>query len=247
MRTPHEKAAQELDSCLVLFSGGQDSTLCLAWSLERFSHVETIGIDYGQRHLIEMDVRQQVLTALRELRPNWSERLRDDHVLDLTGLARIGETAMTQDVEIRTEASGLPNTFVPARNLAFLIFAGALAYRRGIYTIVGGMCQADYSGYPDCRQESVSAMELALRTGMEWPGSIVTPLMNVTKAASWVLAKQIGGIGLVDLINRETHTCYRGDRSIRFEWGYGCGDCPACSLRAAGWYEAQGALGKEGA
>ncbi len=220
---------------LILFSGGQDSGTALAWALSRFARVETVGFDYGQRHSVEMQVRQGLLTRMRAFDPAWDARLGPDHVLDLKGLSAIGETAMTADIEIETTAAGLPNTFVPGRNLAFFVMGGALAYRRGLKVLVGGMCETDYSGYPDCRRDTIQAQEQALRLGMEWDGRIETPLMDITKAESWALVERIGGKPLVDLINEHTHTCYRGERGARHAWGYGCGTCPACELRARGW------------
>lgn len=220
---------------LILFSGGQDSGTALAWALERFDRVETVGFDYGQRHSVEMQVRQELLVRMRGFRPEWDARLGPDHLIDLKGLSAIGETAMTADIEIETTAAGLPNTFVPGRNLAFFVMGGAVAYRRGLATLVGGMCETDYSGYPDCRRDTIDAQEQALRLGMEWDGRIETPLMHITKGQSWALVERIGGRTLVDLINEHTHTCYRGERGQRHDWGYGCGTCPACELRARGW------------
>ncbi len=228
------------DGALILFSGGQDSGTALAWALSRFSRVETVGFDYGQRHSVEMQVRQTLLTRIRAFDPAWGARLGPDHIVDLKGLSAIGETAMTADIEIEMTAAGLPNTFVPGRNLAFFVMAGALAYRRGLKVLVGGMCETDYSGYPDCRRDTIQAQEQALRLGMEWDGRIETPLMDITKAESWALVERIGGKGLVELINEHTHTCYRGERGARHAWGYGCGTCPACELRARGWAEYAG-------
>jgi 7-cyano-7-deazaguanine synthase len=230
-------------SALVLFSAGQDSTTCLAWALERFARVETVGFDYGQRHAIELTQRPIVLDAVREQFPEWAKRLGPDHMVDLRGYGAIAESALTAGRAIEMQANGLPSTFVPGRNLAFLVCAAALADRRGLERLVGGMCETDFSGYPDCRRATMDAMEQALALGLDRPFPIDTPLMHLTKAQTWALAEKLGGRGLVDLIVEETHTCYRGERTVRHAWGYGCGDCPACSLRAAGWaaYEAEAA------
>ena len=221
-------------TALVLFSGGQDSTACLAWALERFAGVETIGFDYGQRHRIELDCRPRVIEALRARFPHWSARLGGDHVLDLALLGQISDTALTEDRAIEMTAAGLPNTFVPGRNLLFLGFAAALAYRRGASVLVGGMCETDYSGYPDCRDNTLKAMQLALSLGLAAPMTVETPLMFLTKAQTWALSEALGGEALVDIVVEHTHTCYLGDRSHRHAWGYGCGTSPACALRAAG-------------
>ena len=226
-------------SALVLFSGGQDSTVCLAWALSVFDRVETIGFDYGQRHRIELDCRVRVADGLAQRFPAWRAKLGDDHLIDLGVLGRISDTALTRDRAIAFEASGLPSTFVPGRNLVFLAFAGAVAYRRGIECLVGGMCETDFSGYPDCRQDTIDAMSEALRLGLDRSTPIETPLMKLDKAATWKLAEQLGGQGLVDLIVEETHTCYLGERGERHAWGYGCGTCPACELRAKGWRQYQ--------
>jgi 7-cyano-7-deazaguanine synthase len=220
---------------LVLFSGGQDSTTCLAWALERFAHVETIGFDYGQRHMIEMDVRPTVLAEIREISPLWAERLGDDHVIDLGVLGAVSDTALTSKTEIILSESGLPNTFVPGRNLIFMNFAGVIAYRRGLRHIVGGMCETDFSGYPDCRNETMKAMSKALGLGMDEPFVIDTPLMWLDKAETWALAEDLGGEALVNIIRTDTHTCYLGERGDLHDWGYGCGTCPACELRQKGW------------
>ncbi|MFZ1964712.1 MAG: 7-cyano-7-deazaguanine synthase QueC [Roseiarcus sp.] len=222
-------------SALVLFSGGQDSTTCLAWALERFDRVETIGFDYRQRNAIELDVRPRVRAALTREFPRWGEKLGEDHRIDLAALAEVSESAMTRDVAIAARADGLPNTFVPGRNLLFLILAAALAYRRGIKRLVAGMCETDYSGYPDCRDDAIKAMQVAVNLGMATRFVIETPLMRIDKAATWRLARDLGGEALVAIVREETHTCYNGDRSHRHEWGWGCGACPACALRAAGW------------
>ncbi len=220
---------------LVLFSGGQDSATCLAWALSRYTYVETVGFDYGQRHDIELTARQKVRAAVSTEFPAWREKLGSDHLLDLSFLSAIGETGMTADIEIRMTDAGLPNTFVPGRNLAFLTAAAALGYRRDLGTLVGGMCQTDYSGYPDCREDTLQAQANALSLGMDTHFDLKTPLMFLTKAESWHLAEQLGGIALVEIILEETHTCYLGDRSTRHEYGYGCGQCPACELRREGW------------
>ena len=224
------------DGCaLVLFSGGQDSTTCLAWALDRFPHVETLGFDYGQRHRIELDGRAGLRAGIAGLDPAWARRLGEDHTLDLAALGAVSETALTRDTEIAFEADGLPNTFVPGRNIAFLTFAAALAYRRGLRHIVGGMCETDYSGYPDCRDDAIKALQVALNLGMERRFVLHTPLMWIDKAETWALADALGGRPLVDLIVEDSHTCYLGERGARHAWGYGCGTCPACTLRATGF------------
>ena len=222
-------------TALVLFSGGQDSTTCLADALSRYERVETLGFEYGQRHRIEMDVRQTVRAQLRERFPAWAPRLGDDHLLSVDSLAQIGGSSLTDEVAFAMQADGLPNTFVPGRNLLFLTLAGALAYRRGLQVIVTGVCETDYSGYPDCRDDTMKAMQLALSLGLDRRLVIETPLMWIDKAQTWAMAHRLGGDALVDLIVEETHTCYQGDRTQRHAWGYGCGACPACELRAAGW------------
>ena len=222
-------------SALVLFSGGQDSATCLAWALERYARVETLGFDYGQRHAIELTVRPQLLDAMRALKPTWAERLADDHLLDLSVLGKISDTALTSDAEITMQANGLPNTFVPGRNVLFITLAAALAYRRGIDVLVGGMCETDYSGYPDCRDDTMQSLQATLRLGMATNVTIATPLMWLDKAATWKLAESLGGDALVDLIRSGTHTCYLGERGALHDWGYGCGKCPACELRAKGY------------
>jgi len=223
------------ETALVLFSGGQDSTVCLAWALERFTAVETVGFDYGQRHRAELDVRPGIRERMKTLRPDWAARLGDDHMVKLDAIAAISETALTRDVAIEIAKTGLPTTFVPGRNLAFFAFAGALAYRRGAKHLVAGMCETDFSGYPDCRDDTVKAMQVALTLGMDRRLVIHTPLMWIDKAATFEMAQEIGGAALVDLLVEETHTCYLGDRSRRHPWGYGCGTCPACRLRADGF------------
>ncbi len=222
-------------NALVLFSGGQDSTVCLVWALERFAHVETIGFDYGQRHAVELAVRPRIRERLVELSPQWRGRLGDDHVVKIEALAAISETALTRDVAIEISESGLPTTFVPGRNLVFFSFAGALAYRRGLKHLVAGMCETDFSGYPDCRDDTIKAMQLALSLGMDRRLVIHTPLMWIDKAATFALAHELGGAALIELLLAETHTCYLGDREHRHPWGFGCGECPACRLRAEGF------------
>jgi 7-cyano-7-deazaguanine synthase len=223
------------ESALVLFSGGQDSTTCLAWALARFGHVETVGFDYGQRHRIELACRLPVRQGISALM-DWGGRLGEDHLVDLGGsLAAIGATALTSEAEIRMTDAGLPSTFVPGRNLIFLAYAAAIAYRRNLRRLVGGMCETDYSGYPDCRDDALKAMQLALNLGMERRFVVDTPLMWLDKAATWGLAEELGGTALVELIVEHTHSCYLGERANRHDWGYGCGNCPACELRAAGW------------
>lgn len=224
------------EGALVLFSGGQDSTTCLAWALERFDRVETIGFDYGQRHRVELDVRPRVLDAIKAGFPAWASRLGPDHLLDMAVLGQVSETSLTRDVEIVMQDNGLPNTFVPGRNLVFIAFAAALAYRRGLKHLVTGVCETDFSGYPDCRDDSMKAMQIAVNLGMESRFVIHTPLMWIDKAATWQLAKALGENTLVDLVREETHTCYRGDRDRLHAWGYGCGECPACHLRADGYH-----------
>jgi 7-cyano-7-deazaguanine synthase len=223
------------DTALVLFSGGQDSTTCLAWALSRFDHVETVGFDYRQRHRIELDCRPTTLEALKRNFPIWADRLGDDRVVDLGVIAEISETALTKDLEIQFQANGLPNTFVPGRNILFLTIAGTIAYRKGLKHLVGGMCETDYSGYPDCRDDTLKALQATLNLGMESRLVIDTPLMWLDKAATWALAHELGGDSLVDLIRFETHTCYHGLRQQLHKWGYGCGECPACELRKAGY------------
>jgi 7-cyano-7-deazaguanine synthase len=223
------------EAAVVLFSGGQDSTVCLAWALERFERVETVGFDYGQRHSVELESRLRVREHMRALRPDWSRRLGEDHVVRLDALAVLSDTALTRDVAIEIADNGLPTTFVPGRNLVFFTFAGALAYRRGAKHLVAGMCETDYSGYPDCRDDTVKAMQLALNLGLDRRFVIHTPLMWIDKAATFALARDIGGDAFIDLLVEDTHTCYLGDRSQRHDWGYGCGACPACRLRADGF------------
>jgi 7-cyano-7-deazaguanine synthase len=224
-----------IEKAIVLFSGGQDSTTCLAWALDRFDAVETVAFDYGQRHTVELACREPVAEALRRLSPDWAKRLGEDHLVDLAVLGRLSDTALTREVEITLGETGLPTTFVPGRNLLFMTFAAAVAYRRGVRHLVLGVCETDFSGYPDCRDDTMKAMQLALNLGMAQRFVIHTPLMWIDKAATWALAQSLGGDALVDVIREHTHSCYHGDRSKRHDWGYGCGDCPACALRAAGY------------
>jgi 7-cyano-7-deazaguanine synthase len=220
---------------LVLFSGGQDSTTCLAWALARYDRVETIGFAYGQRHGVELIVRKRVLDRIRAEFPDWAARLGEDQVLDLSEFGAISDTALTREAKIEMTAAGLPSTFVPGRNLVFFTYAAAIAYRRRTPVLVGGMCETDYSGYPDCRNETLQTLARALSLGLDWNVTIETPLMWIDKAGTWALAHELGGERLVDLIVEETHTCYLGNREHRHEWGYGCGTCPACELRRKGW------------
>jgi 7-cyano-7-deazaguanine synthase len=224
-----------MDRALVLFSGGQDSTVCLVWALERFGGVETVGFDYGQRHRVELEVRPRIRDKITALKPAWNERLGDDHVIKLDALGAISDTALTREAAIEIADNGLPTTFVPGRNLIFLAFAGALAYRRGAGHLVAGMCETDYSGYPDCRDATVKAMQRALTLGMDRDLTVHTPLMAIDKAATFALAEELGGDGLIGVLVEDTHSCYLGDRTERHEWGYGCGECPACTLRREGW------------
>jgi 7-cyano-7-deazaguanine synthase len=223
------------DTALVLFSGGQDSTVCLAWALTRFAHVETVGFAYGQRHAVELDVRPRIRERMAALNPDWQARLGDDHMIKLDALAAISDSALTRDTAIEIADNGLPTTFVPGRNLIFFSFAGALAYRRGARHLVAGMCETDYSGYPDCRDDTVKAMQVALSLGLDKRLTIHTPLMWIDKADTFAMAEQLGGEPLLDLIVEETHSCYLGDRTRRHDWGFGCGECPACQLRAQGF------------
>jgi 7-cyano-7-deazaguanine synthase len=233
------------DTALVLFSGGQDSATCLGWALDRYAHVETIGFAYGQRHEVEIACRAPFLAALRQHNPKWSQRLFDDHVLELGFIKDLGDSALTHDREFAIGAHGLPTTFVPGRNILFLTVAAAVAYRRGLRVLVGGMCETDYSGYPDCRDDTLKALQVALNLGMDKPFVIETPLMWIDKAATWKLADSLAGARFVELIIEQTHTCYLGDRVHRHAWGYGCGDCPACKLRAQGYAAYRAELGDE--
>ncbi|MCL1886556.1 MAG: 7-cyano-7-deazaguanine synthase QueC [Betaproteobacteria bacterium] len=220
---------------LVLFSGGQDSTTCLAWALTQFSHVETIGFDYKQRHHIELTTRPVILSHLRKFSPEWDKRLGMDHLIDLSLIASLSETAMTSETTIYFMENGLPNTFVPGRNLLFMTVAATLAYRRNLNVLIGGMCETDSSGYPDCRDDTMKALQLALNLGMANPFRVEMPLMWKNKAETWQMAHDIGGKELINLIRQETHTCYLGEHSLLHDWGYGCGQCPACQLRANGY------------
>jgi len=220
---------------LVLFSGGQDSATCLTWALDRYEYVETIGFSYGQRHAIELQCRNDFLRLVPSLQPHWKDRLSEDRIIDLGVFGQISESALTREAEIAMSAEGLPTTFVPGRNLVFLTFAATVAYRRGIKNLVTGVCETDYSGYPDCRDDTVKALQLALNLGMARQFTLHTPLMWIDKAATWRLAEELGGEPLVSLIQEATHTCYLGDRRVRHAWGYGCGSCPACDLRRQGW------------
>jgi 7-cyano-7-deazaguanine synthase len=225
----------QAEPALVLFSGGQDSTTCLAWALARFSWVETIGFDYGQRHRIELECRTRIAIRLKTEFPEWREKLGEDHLVDLSALGRLSDTALTSETEIALAAGGLPNTFVPGRNLLFFTFAAAIGYRRGLKHLVGGMCETDYSGYPDCRDDTLKSLQATLSLGMDQRFVIHTPLMWRDKCATWELAEELGGDLLVQLIREESHSCYSGERGRRHGWGYGCGSCPACELRRKGW------------
>lgn len=235
-------AMTEAAGALVLFSGGQDSSVCLAWALDRYAHVETVGFDYGQRHAVELEARRAVRARIAAEFPSWAQRLAEDHMLDLRSFGAIGESALTTERAIEIGESGLPSTFVPGRNLAFFVYAAALADRRGLGGLVGGMCETDFSGYPDCRRDALDAMQQALNLGMARDFTIETPLMHLGKADTWALAKGLGGDPLVEIVRVETHTCYLGARGTLHGWGHGCGTCPACELRARGWeaWTAQG-------
>lgn len=228
------------DKALVLFSGGQDSTVCLAWALQRYAMVETIGFDYGQRHRVELDCRPRILAQLRKDFP-WAGGLGEDHLIDLKVLGEISATSLTQDMAMEMAGNGLPNTFVPGRNLLFLTLAAAVAYRRGIGTLIGGMCETDYSGYPDCRNDTIQALQTAVNLGMDRHFEFLTPLMWLDKAATWALGEKLGGPRFTELVGEHSHSCYMGAREQRFDWGYGCGECPACQLRAKGFAAWQGA------
>lgn len=226
-----------MTTALVLFSGGQDSTVCLAWALARHDRVETVGFDYGQRHAVELQARRRVREKIATGFPRWAAKLGHDHVLDISSFGKVAESALTADRAIEMTEKGLPSTFVPGRNLAFFIYAAALADRRGLQHLVGGMCETDFSGYPDCRRETLEAMERTLNLGMAQDFVIETPLMALTKAQTWGLARRLGGAGLVEIVRADSHTCYRGERGELHAWGHGCGTCPACELRARGWDE----------
>ncbi len=239
---------QNKTGALVLFSGGQDSTVCLAYTLDRYARVETVGFDYGQRHGVELECRKRVREALASRFPGWGKRLGPDHMIDVSSFGAISDTALTRDAEITVLASGLPSTFVPGRNLLFFVYAAALGYRRGLHVLVGGMCETDYSGYPDCRDATLRALEQAIKLGTEIPFTIETPVMWRTKAETWALAQELGGDELVNLIIEEAHTCYKGERGVRHDWGYGCGQCPACDLRAksfADWQASRVQAGRQ--
>ncbi|MGB7192311.1 MAG: 7-cyano-7-deazaguanine synthase QueC [Collimonas pratensis] len=225
------------NGAIVLFSGGQDSTTCLAWALARYDRVETIGFDYGQRHAVELTVRPILLQKIRAQFPHWADKLGEDHMIDLSLISKISSTAMTEDVEIVMQENGLPNTFVPGRNLLFMTVAATVAYRRGLNVLVGGMCETDFSGYPDCRDDTMKALQVALNLGMATQLKLETPLMWIDKSETWKLAQDLGGDALVDLIRADTHTCYLGERGALHDWGYGCGTCPACALRARGYQQ----------
>jgi 7-cyano-7-deazaguanine synthase len=224
-----------LDGALVLFSGGQDSATCLAWALQRFDRVETLGFDYGQRHLVELQCRETLRDGLGLIKDEWRQRLGPDHLIDLGVLGALSETALTRESEVAMQADGLPNTFVPGRNLLFLTFAASVAYRRGLKVIVGGMCETDYSGYPDCRDDTIKALQVAINLGMDRRFVLETPLMWIDKTQTWKLAQELGGDALVELIRRDTHSCYLGERKTLHPWGFGCRTCPACQLRAQGY------------
>lgn len=223
------------DGALVLFSGGQDSTVCLAWALARYDRVETVAFDYGQRHRVELDCRKAVLDGVRARFPEWAAKLGEDHAVDLSALGAISQTSLTRETAFAFARDGLPNSFVPGRNLLFFGFAAAIAYRRDLKRLVGGMCETDYSGYPDCRDDTLKALQVALSLGLDRRLVVETPLMWIDKAATWALTRELGGDPLVDLVVESTHSCYAGDRTKRHDWGYGCGECPACELRRAGW------------
>ena len=233
--TPLPDDAPDPRHALVLFSGGQDSTSCLAWALTHYARVETVGFDYGQRHRVELDCRAPLRAALAALKPEWAARLGDDHLLDMGLVGALGSTAMTEDRAIEMDANGLPNTFVPGRNLLFFTFAATIAYRRGLSVLVGGMCETDYSGYPDCRDNTLKALQVALSLGVARPMTIETPLMWLDKAQTWSMTETLGGSALVEVVAEHTHSCYLGDRTHRHAWGYGCGLCPACDLRRKGY------------
>jgi len=234
MTTPRPSLSHR---ALVLFSGGQDSTTCLAWALSRYEKVETIGFDYGQRHAIELKVRPMLLEKMRGFSAEWHRKLGEDHMIDLSLIGNLSDTALTRDVAISMQENGLPNTFVPGRNLLFMTVAATVAYRRGLDVLVGGMCETDFSGYPDCRDDTMKALQVALNLGMATHLKVETPLMWIDKAATWRLANDLGGQALVDLIRSDTHTCYLGERGALHDWGYGCGSCPACELRARGYQQ----------
>jgi len=242
MSQPDASTSPPEGGALVLFSGGQDSAVCLAWALERYERVETVGFDYGQRHIVELNARDTVRAGLQARFPHWAARLGEDHVLNLRGFGAVAESALTAERAIEITERGLPSTFVPGRNLVFFVYAAALADRRGAGALVGGMCETDYSGYPDCRRDTLDALQTSLRLGMERDFRIETPLMYLTKAQTWAMAHDLGDEALVELIRRDTHTCYLGDRTHWHDWGFGCGTCPACELRANGWHDWRASL-----
>ena len=227
--------ADDASAALVLFSGGQDLATCLAWALDRFDSVETIGFDYGQRHRVELDCRDKIRAGIKKINSRWAARLADDHLLSLDALGRISDTALTREAEIRIGEEGLPTTFVPGRNLMFFMLAAAVGFRRGLRHLVGGMCETDYSGYPDCRDDTIKALQVALNLGMNCRFVLHTPLMWLDKSATWRLATTLGGSEFVELLLDHSHSCYYGDRTVRHDWGYGCGKCPACELRENGY------------
>ena len=229
------KSAPADRSALVLFSGGQDSTVCLAWALNHFERVETIGFDYGQRHVVELEARLKVLRRLKLEYTPAKHRLGEDHCIDIRGFGAVAESSLTRDAELKMGEKGLPNSFVPGRNLVFFVYAAALADRRDINHLIGGMCETDYSGYPDCRKVTLDSMQDSLRLGIERPYEIHTPLMYINKAQTWAMTAELGGAGLIDIVRHDTHTCYQGDRVHKQDWGYGCGECPACQLRSTGF------------
>lgn len=231
----------KLKTAGLLFSGGQDSATCMAWALEKFDRVETIGFEYGQRHDVEMRCRLDVRSSIKEAFPQWADKLGEDHVINLAGLGQISETSLTRDVEIGVHENGIPTTFVPGRNLIFLNYAAALGWRRGFSDLVAGMCEADFSGYPDCRKATLDAQMEAISLGLDRSFNLHTPLMSLSKAGAWDLAKELGGDALVEIVRTKSHTCYKGVHAELHSWGYGCGDCPACELRASGWAEFEAA------
>lgn len=235
--------SEPIRKALILFSGGQDSGTCLPWAVSRFDYVETVGFNYDQRHDIEMQTRLELRREILEAFPAWQSKVGPDHIIDLSALGAISDTALTRDQEIKMTSEGLPSTFVPGRNLIFLNFAAALGYRRGISTLVGGMCEADFSGYPDCRKETLDAVMTSISLGMDRAFTLETPLMHLDKAGAWRAAHEMGGARLVNIINEHSHTCYLGERGVRHAWGYGCGHCPACEIRAKGWADYQNGRG----
>lgn len=226
---------KQVNKALIMFSGGQDSATCLAWALEKYDYVETVGFNYDQRHSVEMECRKTVLSKVRLTFPEWNKKLFDDHVIDLSSLGKISDTSLTRDMEIILNEEGLPSTFVPGRNLIFINFTAAIAYRRGINNLIGGMCESDFSGYPDCRKETLDAQMKAISLGLDKEFILETPLMYLSKSEAWKKAEELGGKKLIDIIIEDSHSCYKGYRNNRYEWGYGCNSCPACDLRAKGW------------